>query len=47
MVINVSILLDMLSDNNKYQQLSIMQWLLIKMEVKYRDFAFYRLLYFY
>ena len=44
MVINVFDLHDILPDNRKYQQLSIVQWQLIKWQVKHRNFVFYKLL---
>ena len=44
MVINVFDLHDILPDNRKYQQLSIVKWQLIKWQVKHRNFVFYKLL---
>ena len=45
MVKSVFVLLDILSDNTKYYQLSVIQWYLIKMQVKYRSIVFYSLLF--
>ena len=43
MAINIFILLDILSDNSIYLQLSIMQWQLIKKKEIYRSFVLYKL----
>ena len=42
----LNVLLDILSDNSKYKQLSKLQLQLIKRQVKYGNFVFYKLYFF-